>query len=130
MVKGQRSIARFEDAKTDSTRSFCSRCWVPLLYERECSQHMVNIPRALFSRRTGREPRYHVAIEELQERANTGNRLVPHRGYPDVVLECPKSRQRSSEWMTLSSATDASRPRAQTYSCAFTDRSINQHSDF
>ena len=112
VVKGQRSIARFEDAKTDSTRSFCSRCGVPLLYERKCSPHMVNIPRALFSGRTGREPRYNVAIEELQEQAYTGNRLVPLRGYPDVVWERPKSRRRPSEWMTLSSATDASRPRA------------------
>jgi hypothetical protein len=38
---------------------------------------MVNIPRALFTGRTGREPRYHVAIEELQDWAYTGNRLVP-----------------------------------------------------
>jgi hypothetical protein len=73
---------------------------------------MVNIPRALFSGRTGREPRYHVAIEELQEWAYTGNRLVPLRGYPDVIWARPKSRRRLSEWMTLSSATDASRPRA------------------
>jgi hypothetical protein len=112
VVKGQRSIPRFEDAKTDSIRSFYSRCGVPLLYERKCSPHMVNIPRALFSGRTGREPRYHVAIEELQEWAYTGNRLVPLRGYPDVIWERPKSRRRPSEWMTLSSATDASRPRA------------------
>jgi hypothetical protein len=28
---------------------------------------MVNIPRALFSDRTGRQPLYHIAIEELQE---------------------------------------------------------------
>jgi hypothetical protein len=56
VVKGQRSIARFEDAKTESTRSFCSRCGAPLLYERKRSPHMVNIPRALFSGRTGREP--------------------------------------------------------------------------
>jgi len=40
---------------------------------------MVNIPRALFTGRTGREPRYHVAIEELQDWAYTGKRLVPSR---------------------------------------------------
>ena len=94
VVKGQRSIARFEDAMTESTRSFCSRCGAPLLYERKNSPHMVNIPRALFSGRTGHEPRYHVAIEELQDWTYTGNRLVPLRGYPGVVWERPKSRRR------------------------------------
>jgi hypothetical protein len=55
---------------------------------------MVNIPRALFTGRTGREPRYHVAIEELQDWAYTGNRLVPLKGYPSIVWERPKSRRR------------------------------------
>jgi hypothetical protein len=94
VVKGQRSIARFEDAKTGSTRSFCCRCGAPLLYERKRSPHMVNIPRALFTGRTGREPRYHVAIEELQDWTYTGNRLVPLKGYPGIVWERPKSRRR------------------------------------
>jgi hypothetical protein len=58
---------------------------------------MVNIPRALFSARTGREPRYHVAIEELQDWTYTGNRLVPLKGYPGIVWERPKSRRRSHE---------------------------------
>jgi hypothetical protein len=58
---------------------------------------MVNIPRALFSGRTGREHRYHMAIEELQDWAYTGNRLVPLRGYPDIVWERPKSRRRPRE---------------------------------
>jgi len=52
---------------------------------------VVNIPRALFTGRTGREPRYHVAIEELQD---TGNRLVPLKGHPGIVWERPKSRRR------------------------------------
>ena len=55
---------------------------------------MVNIPRALFTGRTGREPRYHVAIEELQDWAYAGNRLVPLKGYPGIVWERPKSRKR------------------------------------
>ena len=62
VAKGRRSIARLEDVKTASARSFCSRCGTPLLYERKSSPHMVNIPRALFTGRVGREPRYHVAI--------------------------------------------------------------------
>jgi hypothetical protein len=94
VVKGQRSIARFEDANTQSTRSFCCRCGAPLLYERKHSPHMVNIPRALFTSRTGREPRYHVGIEELQDWTYTGNRLVPLKGYPGIVWERPKSRRR------------------------------------
>jgi hypothetical protein len=55
---------------------------------------MVNIPRAIFNGRTGREPRYHVAIEELRDWTYTGNRLVPLKGYPDIVWERPKSRRR------------------------------------
>jgi hypothetical protein len=55
---------------------------------------MVNIPRALFTGRTGREPRYHMAIEELQDWTYTGERLVPLKGYPGVVWERPKSRRR------------------------------------
>ncbi|HEX2710822.1 MAG TPA: GFA family protein [Candidatus Acidoferrales bacterium] len=93
VTKGRRSIARFEDAKTGSTRSFCSRCGTPLLYERKRSPHMVNIPRALFIGRTGREPRYHVAIEELQDWTYAGKRLVPLKGYPGIVWERPKSRR-------------------------------------
>src|SRR5260370_9705184 len=94
VAKGQRSIARFEDAKTESIRSFCSQCGTPLLYERKRSPQMVNIPRALFTGRTGREPRYHVAIEELQDWSYTGNPLVPLKGYAGVVRERPKSRKR------------------------------------
>ena len=58
---------------------------------------MVNIPRALFTGRTGREPCYHVAIEELQDWAYTGNRLVPVKGYPGIVWERPKSRRRQRD---------------------------------
>ena len=94
VTKGQRCIARFEDATTDSTRSFCSRCGSPLLYERKRWRHMINIPRALFTSRTGREPRYHLAIEELQDWAYTGKPLVPLKGYPGVVWQRPKSRKR------------------------------------
>jgi hypothetical protein len=74
-----------------------------LLYERKRSPHMVNIPRALFTGRTGREPRYHAAIEELQDWTYTGNRLVPLKGYPGIVWERPKSRRRPRNLMTLSS---------------------------
>ena len=50
---------------------------------------MVNIPRALFDGRTGREPRYHVAIAELQDWTYLGEPLVPLKGFPGVVWERP-----------------------------------------
>ena len=46
-------------------RSFCRCCGTPLLYERSGPRRMINIPRALFANRTGREPLYHVGIAEL-----------------------------------------------------------------
>ena len=52
-----------------------------------------NIPRALFSARTGRQPLYHVAIEELQEWAYTGAPLVPLKGFPGVVWQRSKARK-------------------------------------
>lgn len=94
VTKGKKSIARFEDAKTNSVRSFCARCGTPLIYERRRSAHMINLPRALFAGRTGREPRYHLNIEELQDWTYTGKPLVPLKGYPGVVWERPKSRKR------------------------------------
>jgi hypothetical protein len=94
VTKGKTSIARYEDAATKTARSFCSTCGTPLFYERGRSPHMVNIPRALFSGRTGREPRYHLHIDELRDWIYTGKRLVPLKGYPGVVWERPKSPKR------------------------------------
>lgn len=63
--------------------------WIgtPLYYERTRSPHMVNIPRALFKTRTGREARYHIAIEETPEWACLGEPLVRLKGFPGVVWE-------------------------------------------
>jgi hypothetical protein len=55
---------------------------------------MVNIPRALFVSRTGREPRYHVAIEELQDWTYTGEPLAPLKGFPGIVWERPGRKRR------------------------------------
>ena len=93
----RRGIARYEDKATKAVRSFCTRCGSPLTYERARSPHMVNIPRALFSGRTGRQPLYHIAIEELQEWAYTGEPLVPLKGFSRrglAALEEEKARQR------------------------------------
>ncbi len=66
IIRGKSGITRFEDQAAKAARSFCSRCGTPLFYERAHSPHMVNIPRALFVSRTGRQPLYHIGIEELQ----------------------------------------------------------------
>jgi hypothetical protein len=90
ITKGATDITRFEDKAAKTARSFCARCGTPLFYERARSPHMVNISRALFSGRTGRQPLYHVAIEELQEWTYSGQPLVPLKGFPGVVWQRSK----------------------------------------
>ncbi|HEX2589883.1 MAG TPA: GFA family protein [Rhizomicrobium sp.] len=94
ILKGEALIARFEDTKTNTVRSFCSRCGTPLIYDRKRSKHMVNLPRALFATRTGREPRYHLNIAEQVDWLYTGAPLAPLKGYPGVVWERPKAKKR------------------------------------
>ena len=94
VAKGEKHIKRYEDAMTRTARSFCSRCGTPLMYERAHSPQMVNVPRALFKERTGREPLYHIKIEELQEWTYTGEKLVPLKGFPGVVWTGPKKKKR------------------------------------
>jgi hypothetical protein len=95
ITKGESLIGRYEDKATGTVRSFCSRCGTPLFCERARSPHMVNISRALFSERTGRQPLYHIAIEELQEWAYTGEPLVPLKGFPGVVWQRSKKKKRA-----------------------------------
>ena len=94
IVSGKAAIARFEYKGT--ARSFCSLCGTPLIYERARSPHMVNLPRALFSGRTGRQALYHIAIEELQEWAYTGEPLLPLKGFPGVVWQRSKKKRRAA----------------------------------
>jgi hypothetical protein len=93
VTKGLAEITRFQDEATGTARSFCARCGTPLIYERTRSAHMVNIPRALFGSRTGREPRYHVAIEELQDWTYMGEPLAPLKGFPGIVWERPTRKK-------------------------------------
>jgi hypothetical protein len=92
--KGVRKITRFEDKTSKTARTFCSRCGTPILYEKRHSPHMVNVPRALFDGRTGREPRYHLNVAERQDWIWAGEKLVPLKGFPGVVWERPKTRKR------------------------------------
>jgi hypothetical protein len=97
VTKGEKNVGRFEDEATNSARSFCARCGTPLIYERKRSPHMVNLPRALFDARTGREPRYHLSIEAMADWAYKGETLVPLKGYPGVVWERPRTKKRAPD---------------------------------
>ena len=93
ITAGDDDITRYEDHATKTARSFCKRCGTPLFYERGRSRHMVNIPRALFRSRTGREPLYHIGIDEMQPWIYTGAPLGPLKGFPGVVWERPRKRK-------------------------------------
>ncbi len=69
-------------------------CGTPVLYERPHAAQMVNIPRALFETRTGREPLYHIAIEQAREWTWRGEKLRPLKGFPGVVWTGPKKKRR------------------------------------
>ena len=94
VVEGEETITRYEDAEAGTARSFCSRCGTPLFYERSHSPTMVNVPRALFTERTGREPRYHIAIHESPDWAYWGEATAPLKGFPGVVWERPRKKAR------------------------------------
>lgn len=84
-VAGEDAVTAFVEPQTGATRSFCARCGTPVLYVRKNSQNNVNIPRALFTSGVGREPRYHIGIDELQEWTYLGEPLGPLKGFPGVV---------------------------------------------
>ena len=78
----------------ESTRSFCSRCGTPLLYERKRSPHMVNIPRALFAGRTGRELAITWPSKSFRIGPTQASGLSPSRAIPVSSGNRPKSRRR------------------------------------
>jgi hypothetical protein len=93
IVAGEAEVGRFSDETNGTVRSFCRRCGTPLTYEQARSPHMVNIPRALFAMRTGRQPLYHAAFAELRDWAYMGGNLVPLKGFPGIVWERPRRRK-------------------------------------
>jgi hypothetical protein len=95
IAEGKEDIARYEDKATRTARNFCRCCGAPLFYERAHSPHMVNVPRALFDYRTGREPRYHVGIAELRDWTYAGEPLAPLKGFPGIVWERPGKKKHS-----------------------------------
>jgi hypothetical protein len=100
ILEGEDSLTRYRDEATGSTRSFCARCGAPVTYERARAPRMVNLPRALFSQRTGREPRYHMFLSEAADWTWRGEPLAPLKGYPGVMRERPRrSKRREVEGM-------------------------------
>jgi hypothetical protein len=96
VTKGEKLLTRFKDETTGDTRAFCSCCRTPVAYSRARSSKMVNIPRALFDGCTGREPLYHVAIDDSPEWAYRCEKLRPLKGYPGVMWTGPRRRKRSA----------------------------------
>jgi hypothetical protein len=94
ITRGAALLTRFEDPATNSVRQFCGRCGSPVTYERGHAPKWVNLPRALFDERVGREARYHIGIGEKRDWIYTDARLVPLKGYPGVVWERPGRKRR------------------------------------
>ena len=94
ILDGEEHLSRYEDAEAGWARSFCARCGTPMLYERARSPKVVNIPRGLFTSRTGREPRYHMFLSETADWTYSGGALSPLKGYPGVMWERPKRARR------------------------------------
>jgi hypothetical protein len=93
VVKGSKSISHFEEPQTHAVRSFCKKCGTPIFYQRTRAPKMVNIPRALFDTRTGREPLYHIGLDDAPEWEYHGEALAPLKGYPGVLMARPKRRK-------------------------------------
>ena len=96
MLEGEPLVSRYEEPKSGSMRSFCQRCGTPLFYERMRVPKMVNIPRALFQTRTGREPRYHVNLGEAPDWAWRQEPLEPLKGFPGVMWARPRKSRRAA----------------------------------
>ena len=93
VLQGAQHLTRYEDADAGTVRSFCARCGTPMLYERAGSHTMINVPRAVFSQRTGRETRYHMNLAEQADWTWAGEKLSPLKDYPGVMWEPPRKTQ-------------------------------------
>jgi hypothetical protein len=93
-LEGEEHVAHYRDAERGTTRGFCARCGTPLTYERPRSPRMVNIPRAVFETRTGREPRYHMFAAEAADWTYLGEPLAPLKGYLGVLRERPRKKKK------------------------------------
>ena len=96
MLEGDALVSRYEERQTGSVRSFCQRCGTPLFYERKRAPKILNIPRALFETRTGREPRYHLNLGEAPDWAWRQEPLEPLKGFPGVMWARPRRSRRAA----------------------------------
>jgi hypothetical protein len=99
LLEGAEHLTRYEDSSEGTARSFCARCGTPITYERARAPQIVNVPRALFATRTGREPRYHMHLEAAADWTWRGEALAPLKGYPGVMRERPRKRRQAVEGM-------------------------------
>ena len=97
VVAGEDCLTAYEDLAAGTVRRFCARCGTPITYERTASRTMVNIPRAVFSERTGREARYHMHLGEQADWTWAGEKLFPLKGYPGVMWRPPRRGKRARE---------------------------------
>lgn len=98
LAKGASLLASFEEPTTRTLRSFCKRCGTPIFYERPHAPKWINMPRALFAARTGRQPRYHIGLAQAAEWEYRGEPLVPLKGYPGVMIARPRRKRPTDEY--------------------------------
>ena len=110
--KGRRSIARFEDAKTGATRSFCSRCGTPLLYERKRSPYMVNIRGRSSPRVPAASPATTWPSRSFRIGLTPANGLSPSRAIPISPGNARNHASARAMSIMLRSSTGASGPHA------------------
>lgn len=89
-LEGEEAVTCWEDEQAAATRGFCGRCGTPVFLQRRRSPNFINLPRALFATRTGREPRYHMYLDQQADWTWTGGPLSPLKGYPGVMHERPR----------------------------------------
>jgi hypothetical protein len=99
ILEGEAHITRYRDPELGTVRGFCARCGTPLTYERPRSPQIVNIPRGVFTGRTGRETRYHMFLGEAADWTYLGEPLGPVKGYPGVMRERPRKKKERPEGM-------------------------------
>lgn len=85
LIAGEDTLRRYCDPESFEVRTFCEICGTPIFYERQPDRSMVNVPRALFEQRVGREPRYHRRPDEMQDWIYLGEPLAPLKGYPGIA---------------------------------------------
>jgi hypothetical protein len=95
VLKGKAKLARFDNVETGTSRRFCKRCGTPIFYERPEALRWISMPRALFSGRTGREPRYYIRLAEAAEWEYRGEPLAPLKGFPGVMRARTRQKKQS-----------------------------------